>query len=348
VNPLDELTRALPEPPASEELPGQQLHKTELLTIIAADRRRGRAHRSRVSRGWLAPAMAAAAVAAVAVLAVTVPSLVGVGSGNAAASHPPRSGHSTGASVAPSGAAPAPTGSPLTATRHWSVPAAQFGTIAISVNRGSVVVASGSASSAAITADPHYGDRAPVLSSQVVDGTLAVTASCPQEPNCQVALTLQVPAGVAVRATADLGDVRMTGLHGSVTATDRQGGIFLTDLSGRVSASNDLGDVTLTSLSGAVAASTKAGTISATDLLAAQVALSSQAGEITAAFAVPPTHVTASSQLGDVMLRVPATATYDVIASTQLGSTSVTVPRSLRSGRVIKASSRLGSITVTG
>jgi hypothetical protein len=347
VNPLDELTRLLPRPPASEEFPRQQPHKTDLLTIITADRRRRRALRSKVSRRWLVPAMAATAVAAVAVLAVTVPSLVGVGSGGVPANQGARSSQPTSAS-SEDASAPSATGSRLTTTRHWSVPAARFGAIAVTVDRGSVVVVGGAASSAAITAAPRYRGRAPVLSSQLLDGTLAVTASCPQEPDCQVALTLEVPAGVAVRATADLGDVRVTGLHGSVMATDRQGAIVLTDLSGRVSASNDLGDVTLTSLSGPVTASTNAGTINATDLQAAQVVLSSQEGDISAAFAASPAHVTASSKLGDVILRLPENVAYDVIASTKLGSTSITAPRSARSGHVIRASSELGSVTVTG
>jgi hypothetical protein len=342
VNPLDELTRMLPARPASEELPRQQLHKTELLTIIAAGRPRRRALRDRVNRGWLGPAMAAAAVAAVAVLAVILPSLAGVGSGSPSATQGVRLSQPT------STTAPSSRGSLLTTTRHWSVPASQFGSITVDVQRGLVVVTAGTASAAAITAAPHYAGQAPVLISQVVDGTLSLAAQCRNNSDCQVALTLEVPAGVAVRATAMLGDVRVTGLRGSVTATDRAGGMVLTDLAGRVSASNVLGDVTLTGLSGPVTVSTKAGTINATDLLAAQVALTSEEGSIVAVFAVPPAHVTASSQLGDVILRVPSTATYDVIASTQLGSTSVTVPRSAASANVIKATSRLGSVTVTG
>lgn len=350
MNPLDELTRVLPSPPGSEELPRQQQHKTELLTIMAADRRRRRALPNRATRGWLGPAMTAAAVAAVAVLAVTVPSLVGVGSGSPSANRRVQSGHSTQATATPSATASAlpPNSGLLPTTRHWSVPASRFRSVSVNVTRGLVVVTAGTGSSAAITAAPHFtGRRAPIFTGQVVDGTLSLAAAC-REPDCQVAITLEVPAGVAVRATTMQGDVRVTGVHGSVSVTDRSGGMVLTDLSGRVSASNIVGDVTLTGLSGPVTASTTAGTISATDLLASQVALSSQEGNISAAFAVAPAHVTASSQLGDVVLRLPSTATYDVIASTQLGSTAVTVPRSAGSGHVIKASSRLGSITVTG
>lgn len=347
MNPLDELTRALPKPPASQELPRQQRHKAELLTVIAADRRRRLALLDRATRGWLGPALAAAAVAAIAVLAVLVPTLVGVGSGSPSASRSARPGHSTAPPSAAAAALP-PGSSPLTRTGRWSVPATRFNSITVTDNRGTVVIASDSASAAAISAAPQYRGSPPRLSGRVVDGTLALAVHCPDESNCQVALTLAVPAGVSVRATAVLGDVRVTGLHGSVTATDQQGDIVLTDLSGPVSASNHLGDVTLTGLSGPVTASATAGTISATDLRSARVVLSSQEGDVMAAFAAVPNRVTATSQLGDVVLRVPSTATYDVIASTQLGSTSVTVPRSAGSANVIKASSKLGSVTVTG
>jgi DUF4097 and DUF4098 domain-containing protein YvlB len=206
----------------------------------------------------------------------------------------------------------------------------------------------GSASSAAITATPRYGGQAPALSSQVIDGTLTVTARCPQEPRCQVTLTLRVPARVSVRARSGLGSVRVTGLHGGVIASASDGGIALTDLSGRVTASSDLGDVTLTGLSGPITASTGEGAINATGLTAARVALSSQAGAVSAAFSVPPAHVTASSQLGDVTLRLPGTVTYDVTASTSLGSTSIKIPRSAGSSHVINASSQLGTVTVSG
>lgn len=46
--------------------------------------------------------------------------------------------------------------------------------------------------------------------------------------------------------------------------------------------------------------------------------------------------------------RLPSTATYHVIASAQLGSSSVTVPQSPGSPHVVRASSQLGSVTVTG
>jgi hypothetical protein len=368
VNPLDELTRVLPRPPAGEDLPRQQQHKTDLLTIIAADRSLRRAVRQRAIRGWLVPAMAAAGVTAVAVLAVVASTLVGGQGQGRGAGQGFGSVHPTRRATAPSGDAPAapPGGSPLTTTRHWSIPADLIHIVAVSVNRGSVTVTvAAGGGSAAITATPDYRGQAVVLTSQVRGGSLTVTARCPQEPLCEVALALRVPAGVAVRATSDLGDVRVTGLHGGVTASSEQGGIVLTDLSGRVSASNDLGNVTLADLSGSVTAHTGAGTITGTGLTAAHVALSSKDGNISAAFGAPPARVTVSSQLGDVALRLPSTFTaahsfgpfreetrrdvkYDVVARTQAGTTSVTVPQSARSPYVIRASSELGSVAVVG
>lgn len=56
----------------------------------------------------------------------------------------------------------------------------------------------------------------------------------------------------------------------------------------------------------------------------------------------------ASCQLGSVTLRLPGGASYDITASTQLRTTSVTVPQSAHSGHMITATSQLGSVTVTG
>jgi hypothetical protein len=339
VNPLDELSSVLPRPPASQELPRQQRHKAELLTIIAADRPR-RLTRHRAIRGWLGPALAATAVAAVAVLAVLVSNLAGGAGSGSPAAHP---GLRTGQP------GPAPAGPPtdrLTVIRSWSVPAAQFGTVVVSVNRGSVTIEAGDASAAAIVATPDYRGKAPLITSRVRNKTLAVTARCPQEPRCAVGLTLKLPAGVAVQAESDVGDVRVTGLGGNVAASSQQGQVSLTDVTGRIAASDQLGNVTLTDVGGTITAITAEGTISAASLSAAQVTLSSQDGDITADFAVSPARVTASSQLGDVTLRLPGTVTYDVDASTQLGDTSVTVPRSATAQHIVKASSELGSVTV--
>lgn len=343
MNPLDELTSLLPAAPESQELPRLHQHKAALLRVIAAGPWPQRAWRKRSVRRWLTPALASVAVAVVAVIAVAVPTLVGNSGGRGSATYQgSRSGHPGRVPAGP------PTGSRLTATRHWSVAAASFGAVSVSIDLGSVtVVGHGTASQAAITATPRYQGQPPVITSQVVGGTLSVTARCPQDRHCQVQLTLEVPAAVALKVTSGQGDVRVVGVRGAVTARAGQGTITLDDLSGPVSARDELGAVNLSGLAGPVTASTSDGAITASDLAAQRVSLSSQRGRVSAAFSVAPTKVIASVQLGAVAIRVPATATYHVIASSQLGSSSVTVPQSAASQRLIEASSRLGSVTVT-
>jgi hypothetical protein len=71
-------------------------------------------------------------------------------------------------------------------------------------------------------------------------------------------------------------------------------------------------------------------------------------GAVDLAFAAPPDDLVAQSDTAAVTLRVPASASYAVTASADVGSVIVTVPRDASSRHVILASSDVGSITVTG
>jgi hypothetical protein len=92
---------------------------------------------------------------------------------------------------------------------------------------------------------------------------------------------------------------------------------------------------------------TSEGTIDA-ELSSARATLATGQGDITVGFSTLPQSVTASSQQGSITVTVPGTAPYDVSADAQLGSTSVTVPQSAASRHSIRASTQVGSITVTG
>jgi hypothetical protein len=333
VNPLDELAALLPPAPASQELPRRELHKADLLAAIAAASVSGSSRRGwhrLAARRWLLAASSAIAVVVVAVLAAVIPRPAAgpVQPGTRPVSSPP--------------------GSLLAATRHWSVPAAGLSHVTVIANKGQVTVTGGATSSAAITATPQYQGSAPTISSRVSGGTLTVTASCPQEPHCQVSLTVVVPAGLPVHAQADQGDVTVTGLTSGAVASSQQGDVTIRQLSGRVTATTDQGDVNLTAVSGQVTAHTDQGTINGVGLAAATATLTSDQGDVDAVFQIAPRLVIASSQEGAVHVRLPTTGTYHVITSTQLGSRSVTVPQSTSSPHVVKASSQLGSVTVTG
>jgi hypothetical protein len=166
----------------------------------------------------------------------------------------------------------------------------------------------------------------------VSDGRLSVTVRCPagHRQRCQAALQLQVPSGVPVTATTGRGNITAAQLTGRITIRTGQGNLSLHDVSGTVTGRTALGLATGTGLSGA------------------DVSLSTDLGSVRLSFDAVPGLVTASSQLSSVAIRVPAGASYDVIAQADLGAASVLVPQSAASGHVIKATSQLGSVTVTG
>jgi hypothetical protein len=328
VNPIDELASLLPPAPPSRDLPHRDQHEADLLALIGADSVAGAPRSSWRRPRWLAPSAAAIAVACgvviVAIAAVALPGLSG--SHRTPGSRPGQlpAGQVSGPPAA------GPSGSRLTAARHWTVPAGSFTSVVVTTNNGPVTVTGSRAASAAVTAVPGYLGTAPVISYQIDDQALTVRANCPQERHCQVALQLQVPAGVPVRASSDLGNVRLTGLTSGAVADSQLGNVYLSRVAGSVTAETQLGQV------------------SATGLTAYRATLTTAQGSVDAAFSVAPELVTASSQLGSVTLQLPSGTSYAVTATADMGSASVTVPQSRASRHVVKATSQLGSVTVTG
>lgn len=340
MNPIDELAGLLPAGPARRELPRRARHKADLLAAVAADATTGRPRpilRRPILRWpavlrWLVPASAAVVVALIALLSVVIPRPGAIEPG-----------------MRPPGPQPAQLhASMLTVTRHWTVPAASLRAVTVTTTSGQVTITGDAGSSATITATPRYRGSAPSVTSRVAGGTLTITARCPREPQCQASLTLHVPARLAVHARSDQGNVQLTGLTGGAVATTDQGNMTLTHLSGLVTATTDQGDIDLTAVSGSVTARTSQGKISGVGLSTTSATLSSEQGDVDAVFRVAPRLVAASTQEGSVYLRLPSTVAYHVIASTQLGGRSVSVPQSAGSAHVVKASTQLGSVTVTG
>ena len=401
MNPIDELVSLLPPAPPSRELPHRDLHQADLLAVIDADRTaRSRQSsrpqsRRRVSswqlssspwdtgRRWLAPSAAAIAVAcAVVILAVAAVALPGLlGSGGTPGSRPtgPRPAGNSEGPAGPSA------GSPLTVTRHWTVPAAAIGSIVATSDDGTVVVTGAATSTASVTAIPNYHGKPPTISSHVLDGRLTVAARCPaQEQNCWVTLKLTVPSREHVVADSGQADVRLAGLagggtatadqgnvslskvsggmtaiagqgnidvhqiNGSLTARADQGNIDVTSLTGKLAANAGQGNITLTGITGTLTAHADQGSITATGLAVRQATLTSGQSTIDATFSQPPALVVATCQMGSVRLHLPGNSSYAVTASAQMGSASVRVPQSAGSPHVVKAASQMGSVTVTG
>jgi hypothetical protein len=183
-----------------------------------------------------------------------------------------------------------------------------------------------------ISAWPRYHGTAPVIASKVSGTVLTISARCLRASgsSCQVSVSVTLPPGMAVRASTDLGAVSVIGTTGRVAVTDDLGNIGLWDVAGPVTAVADLG------------------AIDGRRLTSPRATLTDDLGAIDAEFAAAPAAVQATDEDGSVTITVPATSSYLVRASAQLGGVTVTVPRSESSAHLIQASSQLGSVTITG
>jgi hypothetical protein len=326
-----DLSTLLPPIPPARVLPRHDEHRAGLLAALSPEQPAARPTRPEWSsaRRILVPVAAAAAVTGIIFAALALPHIGGTPA-TTAGKHP-----KPGQATPPSG--------PLTATRRWQVAAAGVHRVVVQTSAGSVGVGgystanqtggrSGQAADAvAITAQPSYQGTPPVLTSTVRAGVLTISARClpASGQSCQVALNLTLPRTLGIAASTGLGRVSVANINGPVTASDALGTVQLINVTGVISVHDSLGD------------------INGVGLASPRARFAADLGAINVAFASPPARVDATDQEGNVMITVPATATYRVSEQAVLGSARCSVPRSANSPDMINASSQLGSVTVT-
>lgn len=188
---------------------------------------------------------------------------------------------------------------------------AHLSTVVIEGGASSITVTGSERGTVMVSQQASYTKTPPATSRRVAGATLTLSYSCEGQLVCGVEYTVQVPRGVAVRA------------------------------------STHAGAITLTSLGGVVSAQTDAGLITANDLTSATVTLKSNAGGIIAAFSAAPGSLSASTNIGAISVTVPGTVSYQIHTHTYVGSSRVTVHKNPASAHVITASSDLGSITIS-
>jgi hypothetical protein len=176
---------------------------------------------------------------------------------------------------------------------------------------GSVDVTGGKRSTVGVSQQASYSKTPPAARHTLSGTTLTLSYSCPAELSCGVSYTVAVPRAVAVRVSADTGSI------------------------------------TLTSLAGAVSAQTSAGLITAADLRSAAVSLTANAGGIIATCSAAPRSLHASTKLGPITLTVPGAVAYKIRTHTLVGTSTITVRRSLTSPYAITTSSDVGSISIS-
>jgi hypothetical protein len=190
-------------------------------------------------------------------------------------------------------------------------PAAPSGGLTVLDDVGSVTITGSDRDSVAVTERVSYRGYPPVTIRSLGGGVLTLSYHC-RSGDCGVAYDIEVPRWLSVRVDAGTAPVSLTGLAGQVDAT------------------SDVGDIHGEDLSGTVAH------------------LRTGVGSIRASFRSAPSHLSANADTGGVTLLVPGAPGYDVAASADVGSVSVTVRREASSGHVIQAAADVGSVTVAG
>lgn len=201
-------------------------------------------------------------------------------------------------------------------------------TLVVHGHVGGIKVSGADVGAVSVSERISFRDTAPVTTHRVTGGILTLDSRCPVRAGCAVGYDIKLP-----KATA-------------VSVSDNVGTITLRSLSGRVTAHTDVGNIDLVSVSGPVGVTGHAGQILGQDVSSPRAVAHVSAGRIDMTFSAAPATLTAVSTVGSVRLRLPGGVSYQVHASTRVGSTQVTVPSSPSSPHVITATVTTGAVTV--
>lgn len=266
-------------------------------------RRRLRRRRTRQAAGGTA------ALAAVAGIAVAVGATLGAPRAPAG-SQSPTSPLTQASSIPVTSSSPRPVqgGSQTSSTYAVSAPVT---TLVVSSGVGAVAITGSQRSTVSVTEQVQFSARPPAMTRTLAGKTLTLGYRCPAESLCSASYDIQVPRGLAVRVTSGVGEIRLSSLAGTVTATSGTG------------------------------------LISADGLTSRTASFTTDRGEVNAMFITAPMTVHATTSLGAINLRVPGTVSYDVNAPDgQLGSAIITIPRSSSSRHVIDVICTMGSVLI--
>jgi len=217
-----------------------------------------------------------------------------------------------------------------TTTEH---DAAGVRTVDVRVDNGAIDVVGTDSDRIRVVARISDGLRATKESQTVVGDVLELRGDCPVffTSFCNVAYTVEVPAGTAVTARTNNDNITIDGVLGPVDA--RSG-------NGRVEVRG--------SGTGPVKLGTDNGRVVGTDLRATDVDARSDNGTVELAFRDAPDHVRATTDNGSVRVTIPDDGgAYVVDVDTDNGSASAPIRTDPAASRTITARSDNGSVLVT-
>jgi hypothetical protein len=286
----------LPPAPPGRDLPRHDRHRRDLLAVVRSEL--GTRHR-RPAAVWLAPLGAALAVLVIVAGVFVLPGLLG--------------GSRHGPGVSPGHPAAGRQHAPLIRRTESSLVSSPVTGLVVRGNVSAVSIAGGDRSTVAITARLVYRGGAPVVTRRVTGGVLYLGYSCPSgSRDCGVFFDLTVPRGLGTTVRLGVGQIRLSGLSGTITA------------------------------------STSIGQVQASGMSGPRVRLTTGTGMISARFTAPPQQIIASAGIGSVAVRVPSGTAYRVAANSQTGAVRVSVAQSAASSHVIQATTGTGTVAVTG
>ena len=212
---------------------------------------------------------------------------------------------------------------------HRSV-AATGSQVSVSVDSGNLTLEPAAGDRVVLTGVAHYGLIRPTVAVTMTGAGVAVTANCARflVDECDVDLTVAVPAGLAVTASAGSGDI---------TASDLDA----------LTLHADSGNLQVNGGSGLLHLSTDSGQITGVAMDASDVNASADSGDISLDFGHAPADVSVQDDSGDVTVTVPSGGpAYAVTAHSDSGSTSIEVPTDPTSTRDISISVDSGNAVV--
>ncbi|MEE6259639.1 DUF4097 family beta strand repeat-containing protein [Plantactinospora sonchi] len=206
-----------------------------------------------------------------------------------------------------------------------------FTELAVELGNGSAEVTAGPPGQATVEQRLTWSYGRPVVRQQHTDGRLLVTADCgtrPRLPGCAVAYRIAVPPEVVVTVRTGSGTVSVRDVTGSLDLRSRNG------------------DVRVENVAGELRLHARSGRVDGADLHSARVEARSGSGDVALRFATPPTTVLARADSGAITIAVPPPDGYNLHASAESGTRTVTVREDPTAPRRIDAQAGNGNVRV--
>jgi hypothetical protein len=232
---------------------------------------------------------------------------------------------------------------------HVSVPASR-GQARVRIDNADATVRPGSGDLISLNGTLRGSLARPTFSSRSAASGLTLHSRCWSWIGfCSLKYDIIAPAGLPLTLFDGSGNLNVSGFRGHVTLSDGSGDVGASDLAGTISLSDGSGNITASGLNGdGVRLSDGSGDIFVSGLAATDIVGNDGSGDLTLTFTKVPRQVNVTDGSGDITLVLPGGPTsYHVEASSQSGSSNVSVKQARSSPYVIIASSGSGNVTVT-